>query len=610
MCGILGHWSKVRGESFDWFERSLNQLGDRGPDDQGQEILDHRRLALGHTRLAIIDTSSAGRQPLTNTDGSLWITFNGEIYNYKALRTELTSGGHCFRTNTDTEVIVHAYREWGRDCVQRLRGIFAFAVWDEAKEQLFLARDHVGVKPLYFARTQQTFTFASQPKAIASMPSFSRSVCPDAFRDYLSFGYVPDPGCIFQGIEKLPPGHCLEVTRDSIRKTRYWELKYNPTITKFSEATEAIGAAVAKSVEAQLVSDVPVGALLSGGIDSTLLTGIACSKSNPEFGRFKTFTLGFDEPGSDERKFAKIAAEFYQTDHYVDELSRADLSTQLDDVICSFDEPFDPNGPLPATRIAQLVRRNNTKVVVGGDGGDELFSGYLRYDEFAGYINSISRTKRLLGKMFRKKGQRAAEAAEYFRHEGACTVGLLAAIMPDCYSRDWLSRSMADIAALYDPNLPATTACQLVDFHHYLPGHILTKVDRASMHNGVEVRVPLLDLELAELAFRISSDINYRNHERKAAFKAAATRYVPTDLLTGRKKGFSCPMQTWSDDAFIEKACEKISSGIMVASGLVRGEAAVALMANRSTTSLRILWLLLTAELWAEKWLESGSVRT
>ncbi len=608
MCGILGNWSTYETQSLRWFDQALAELGDRGPDGCGKEILDQGRLALGHTRLSIIDTSDQGRQPLANEDGSVWITFNGEIYNYRDLRRQLVDCGHVFRTATDTEVIVHAYEQWGRDSVLRLRGIFAFAIWDQTKERLFLARSR-RCEAAVLCPGSASFAFASQPKAIISAPSFSREICPDAFRDYLAFSYVPDPGCIFRGIQKLRPGHFLEVTRDAVQTTRYWELKYQPTISDFGEARDAIGDALAKSVDAQLVSDVPVGSLLSGGIDSTLVTGLASERSNPAFGRFRSFTLGFDEPSSDERQYAQIAADHFQTAHYVHELVGADLPAQLEEAICSFDEPFDPNGPLPATRIAQLVRSTNTKVVLGGDGGDELFAGYLRYDAFNAHRQSSARLRKVIRRLLSNTPRSDRDVAEFFKHEGVCTTEMLAEIMPARFSQAWFSEALSGITKLYDKHLPAVTACQLIDFNHYLPGHILTKVDRATMHYGVEARVPFLDPDLAELAFRIVSEVNYQNGERKAALKAAAANYLPPKLMSGRKKGFSSPIEKWSTQPFQQWAKQKIETGMLVASDLVRRDAAQSLLQQPSHKRFRAFWLLLAAELWAEKWLVADEHR-
>lgn len=605
MCGIAGFWLRQPQEDIGWFDQCLATLTERGPDGQGTDVFDNRRLLLGHRRLSIIDISDRGRQPLSNEDHSVWITFNGEVYNYKALRQQLQERGHVFRSETDTEVVVHAYEEWGAECVLKLSGIFAFAIWDQTKRELFLARDHVGVKPLYFTQNQHGFGFASQPKAIVAAPFIDQEVSTTAFRDYLSFGYIPDPQCIFEGIQKLPPGHWISVSSTGIKKQRYWKAEYRPSITRFSDAVEAIAAVVQDTVTAQLTSDVPVGTLLSGGIDSTLLTGVAHEKLPENFRPLRTFTLGFDQAYSDERQFAAVAANHYKTRHFVDVLSAGDFLSQLDIAANAFDEPFDPNGPMPATKIAQLVRDNDTKVVLGGDGGDELFSGYLRYDSFAEYRQKQTGLWDSLRRLLRPARGRASDVQEYFQHEGACNAQLLSEIMPQASDNDWAAAATNSLATLYDEHLPPVTACQLMDFNHYLPGHILTKVDRATMYFGVEARVPLLDVKLVELAFSIDSSVNYRAGERKAALKAAAAKTLPAELLCGRKKGFSSPMGEWLNQSIQKWAIKKMENGTLVKRGLIHSGAASSLLVRNSHQRFRVFWLLLAAELWAQRWLET-----
>lgn len=604
MCGIAGFWLKEKSQSSDWFDGCLSTLSRRGPDGKGKKELDDGKLLLGHTRLSIIDVSDRGRQPLHNEDKTVWITFNGEIYNYKPLRMRLIDSGHEFTTQTDTEVILHAFEEWGPDCVSRFNGIFAFAVWDQKTRQLFLARDHIGVKPLYYIQNASFFGFASQPKAIVQAPFVKKDISTEAFRDYLTFGYIPDPRCIFEGIQKLPPGHMLMVSRDGITARRYWKVEYRPSIRSFADASEAVGNAIHDAVNLQLTSDVPVGTLLSGGIDSTLITGIANNSRNQSFGPLRTFTLGFDEPANDERAFALVAATHYRTAHFQDALAGNDFLSQLQIANSAFDEPFDPNGPMPATRIAQLVRDHDTKVVLGGDGGDELFAGYLRYDAFAAYRASQNTASDFLRRILRPAFYHRRAVLEYFRNEGACDHTLLAEMMPDASDTDWARAATHSLEALYDRRLPAVTACQMMDLNHYLPGHILTKVDRATMHFGVEARVPLLDVKLVELAFSIDCSINYRDGERKAVLKQAASKILPPPLLTGRKKGFSSPMVAWFNDHLQQWAVHKIENGILVKRGVIYRSAASGLLSSASYQRLRVLWLLLAGEMWAEQWLE------
>lgn len=598
MCGILGCWYRTKTPDLSWFPRGLETLHRRGPDGSSVVELFHRSIALGHTRLAIIDLSTNGTQPLSNEDGTVWITFNGEIYNYRSLRNELVEAGHQFRTQTDTEVIVHAYEEWGVDCVLRFDGIFAFGIWDANQERLLLARDPVGVKPLYYTTNHDPFLFASQPKALQIEPTLDATVDRVAFRDYLSFGYVPEPNCIFENISRLSPGHTLTVTRDTIDLSRYWRCEYRPRIRSVDEAAASIAGILSETVRSQMVSDVPLGTLLSGGIDSTYLTALATQHLGPDLEKLRTFTLGFDEAKSDEREFANLAVRHYQTNHFDAVLSSCDMASQLEDVVQAFDEPFDPNGPLPATRIASLVRSTNTKVVLGGDGGDELFAGYLRYDAHSS-VNNASMLRQLSDRLF---GRTMSPHCSYFRHEGACGESLLRMIIPGSHDSEWWSAPTDSLKSFFESSLPPVTQCQMADFNHYLPGHILTKVDRAMMHHGVEARVPFLGKCVVELAFSIAAEVNYASGERKAALKRAAQGTLPQSLLNGRKKGFSSPMSAWTVPAVRAWALSRLAKGCLVQLGLIRPDAGARVNRMRGHAAFRAFWLLLMAELWAENW--------
>jgi asparagine synthase (glutamine-hydrolysing) len=611
MCGIVGAFHRGKQNHFAWLTPALESLRSRGPDGASSKCLADGRVILGHTRLAIIDIGARGAQPLCNEDGTVWITFNGEVYNFRELRQRLIGFGHQFRTETDTEVIVHAYEQWGSECVQYLDGIFAFGIWDSNTDQLFLARDHAGVKPLYYTRSHEPFIFASQPKAILCDPCFKRSVSREAFRDYLAFGYVPEPDSIYEGIRRLPPAHTLTVSRKGYDLRRYWQCVYDPKIYSLDEAAEAIAATFETTVKSQLSSDVPVGTLLSGGIDSTYMTALAHRNRNQSHGPLHTFTLGFDELESDERGFAAIAATFYGTKHASAELSAEELLSQLEIVTQAFDEPFDPNGPLPATRIAKLVHDTDIKVVLGGDGADELFAGYLRYDQFSSYKQRNQSLTTRVASIFGLLN-RAEDHKQYFSYEGCCDASLLNAIIPGNSANEWCERSIDGLKPYFnhDELTPGVALCQLADFHHYLPGHILTKVDRSTMHYGVEARVPFVGKQMIELGFSISGNINYAQGERKAALKQAARSCLPTALLTGRKKGFSSPMGRWTNSRVKTWAVNKVSGGLLEQMNLIRPEAIAGLADWRNQRNFRPFWLLLMAELWAERWLVSDCNRT
>jgi len=602
MCGIVGTWRAQ--EQFDprIFKKMVNTLTSRGPDGLGIKILSNGEVLLGHRRLSINDLSKAGSQPMCNEDKTIWLTFNGEIYNCHVLRKRLEKEGHIFSSKSDSEVIIHAYEKWGNACVSRLKGIFAFGIWDERKKKLFLARDHLGVKPLYYAYDNlKRFTFASQPKAIVEDQCFRRKIDHEALRDYFAFGYVPWDKCIFQGIKKLPPAHTLTLTENGICLERYWHISYKPTINSIQEAVDCIDEKIREAVALQMLGDVPIGTLLSGGIDSSLVTAIASPVSEAANNRMKSFTIGFHEAGSDERGFAQIAADCFHTEHHEGVFKQAMLLRQLDKMIEAFDEPFDPNGPMPMMLISELVRNRKTKVVLGGDGADELFAGYLRYDQYCDFVNGKNA---FLVRLLRNiKQNNFTDADHYFRYEGACDNLWLKKIFLKNRDDEFYLGYKDIYRKFFNPELPPVAAAQLMDLNTYLPDHILCKIDRASMAFGIETRVPFLDVNLVEAAFSLESNINYFKQERKALLKKVAAKYMPDNLITKRKKGFSSPLKQWSNQDFFDWAVPIISNGFLVSEGIISLQAVLMIKNLKNNKGLRIIWLVLTAELWSKRWI-------
>ncbi len=566
------------------------------------------RVLLGHRRLAIIDLSSDGAQPICNEDGTLWLTYNGEIYNYRELRETLLRRGHRFHSRSDSEVIVHAYEEWGSACVSHLRGIFAFGLWDEHERRLFLARDPLGVKPLYYANYAGRFTFASQPKAILADPAFPRRINPDGLRDFLAHGFVPYTRSAFAGMAKLPAGHTAMLANDVLTLERYWELQDGKILQDPQAACEQLQDGIANAVKAQLVADVPVGCFLSGGIDSSLLVAMA----RPHLDELRSFTVGFEEAGSDERPYARAVASMFGTHHHERVLRRSDLHERLYALQEHFDEPFDPNGPLPFTEVSRLARDSDTIVALGGDGADEMFVGYLRYDDFdrPGWADSgwAARTWHALRHRGLIGPRRSApnDLPRYFRHEGCLDEYGLASLLEPGFLAQLEDDALSVMQAFYRPDLPAVAAARHLDMHLYLVDHILCKVDRASMAHGVEVRVPFLDPELVRIAFNIPLALHYRHGERKALLKKIASRWLPADTVTARKKGFSSPLGDWfgpHNDAWLHSW---LRDGMLINLNILRPDwptRVAALQAVNGATGLRIRWLLLTAELWARRWI-------
>ena len=606
MCGILG--TVGRPPAAETFDRMLNTLARRGPDGRGVRTLDGGAVLLGHRRLAIIDLSADGAQPIGNEDGSVWLTYNGEIYNYRALRDELERLGHRFRSRTDSEVVVHAWEEWGESCVSRLRGIFAFGLWDERTKTLFLARDPLGVKPLYYARYAGRFAFASQPKAVLADPDFPRAVDPHGLRDFLAYGYLPHARSAFAGMARLPAGHVATLRDGALSLRRYWQIECGDSLRDPREAFERLQAGLADAVRAQLVSDVPVGCFLSGGIDSSLIVALA----KPHLPELRSFTVGFEEAESDERGYARLVARRFGTRHVESVVGHHDLRRRLHDMQEHFDEPFDPTAPIPFLEVARLARQNDTFVALGGDGADELFAGYLRYDDFdrpawlrpgpAGRLWQGLRRRGLLGPRRSAPG----DLPRFFRYEGCLDAegqravldaGLLAGLEDD---------HEATLRRFHRPELPAVTAAQYLDANLFMVDQVLCKVDRASMAHGVEVRVPFLDPDLVALAFQVPLALHYRRGERKALLKQIAARHLPAEVVTPRKKGFSSPLLKWFDAGLAPWLRGLTEDGLLVRQGLLRPDWPQRLAAApglQGAVGTRALWLILAAELWARRWI-------
>lgn len=605
MCGILGLIQTSPDIGSDDFGQMLDTLSSRGPDGRGIEQLEQGTVLLGHRRLAIIDLTPQAAQPMSDTEGLIWLVFNGEIYNYRTLRQELQAQGHRFRTQSDSEVILQAYIAWGDSCVHRLRGIFAFGLWDGKRKRLLLVRDPLGIKPLYYGSMQGRFAFASQPKAIISAPGWPRQADAQALQDYLAFGYVPHDRCAFAGLNKLPAGHLAVWENGTLAISPYW----HPTPANLSpiQAREALEDVLIRAVDCQLVSDVQVGCFLSGGIDSSLLVALA-SRRLPNL---RTFTIGFAEEVNDEREFARLVARHYQTQHAEQILPRAGMETRLLGIPDIFDEPFDANGPLPFLEVAALARRQGTYVALGGDGADELFAGYLRYDDF-------DRPARLkpngpgarLWQWLRRQGivperkMGTDDLARYFAYEG-CLADPSLLLTRECLGKV-LTPPMDLLTEFLPKDGPAIQAAQMLDIRLYLVDHILCKVDRAAMAHGVEARVPFLDQEVVETSLAIPLAEHYRRGERKALLKAIARRHLPPEVVTTRKKGFSSPLGQWANTSFYQWGNRWLADGALVQLGLLRPDWADGLAligANSQSLGLRPYWLLLGAELWARRWL-------
>ncbi|HEX8284206.1 MAG TPA: asparagine synthase (glutamine-hydrolyzing) [Pyrinomonadaceae bacterium] len=563
MCGIAGFVSRSEfaGERAAaagvLLERMCRVIAHRGPDEQGATVTG--AAALGMRRLSIIDLAG-GQQPMSGCDPSVSIVFNGEIYNYRELRRDLEARGHRFHTNSDTEAIVHAYEEHGAECVKHLRGMFGFAVWDEPRRRLFVARDRAGKKPLYYTLTPEgTLVFGSEMKSLLLHPEVRREVSAEALDAYLSFGYVPDPLSIFKDVHKLPPGCHLTFEGGRVEVEEYWDFPFAPEEGRTEDDwLEELRALLDESVRVRLVADVPLGAFLSGGVDSSAVVGLMARASERPV---KTFSIGFREDSYDELKFARVAAEKFKTEHHEFTVT-PDVCALVDELVWHFDEPFADSSALPTYMVSKLAR-DYVKVVLSGDGGDELFAGYTRY-AVERRRSGFARLPRVVREgLMQPLGRRlphgargrnfihnvALEPIDRYIEEVSVFTRLNKASL---YTEDFRRRlGSSDPAARFRETAARAgtgeplDALLYLDAKTYLPGDILTKVDRMTMAVGLEARAPLLDHKLIEFVGRVPARFKMRGLETKHLFKRAVEGLVPDEILRRPKQGFGVPIQHW-----------------------------------------------------------------
>jgi asparagine synthase (glutamine-hydrolysing) len=566
MCGIVGVFVPRGGAPVDpaVLRRMADAIRHRGPDDDGFHVEDG--VGLGFRRLSIIDLDG-GHQPLFNEDGAVGVVFNGEIYNFRELRRELEQLGHQFRTRADSEVLVHGWESWGTALPERLRGMFAFAVWDRRRRTLFLARDRLGIKPLHLARLPDgRVLFASELKALLVEPALSRQIDPAAVEEYFGLGYVPDPRSILAGVEKLSPGHRL-LLGEGPRAVpeRYWDVRFTAVTASRGngDETEALLARLDDAVASHLVSDVPVGAFLSGGIDSSAVVG---SMRLATVEVVRTYSITFAEGEFDEGRFARQVAAFLGT-HHREERASADGFRLLPQIVAAYDEPFSDSSAIPTYLLCQLARQE-VKVALSGDGGDETLAGYSRYlrqltalrarDWLPGPLRAVahagargaaawlgSRAERIATAVASLEGD---EASIYLRLVGVSEASQRAELFSASFQRALQGHRAEDRLRDCFAQAPADdplSRVQYVDLKTYLPGEILTKVDRASMAHSLEVRVPLLDHQWVEWAATLPRASRLRGGVGKHVLRQALSRRLPAGILARRKHGFSVPVAAW-----------------------------------------------------------------
>jgi len=640
MCGIVGFISKKK---FNSFKRMLPQaslsLYHRGPDDSGFFYDEKTGLGLAHRRLSIIDLSSSGRQPMTSDDVS--IVYNGEIYNFKRLRKALEGYGHKFKSNTDTEVVLKSYLQWGVDCLKKFIGMFAFGIWDGRKRRLFLARDRIGIKPLYYHFSNGTFLFASELKAFMAFSIFNKDIDPDSIPLFLHYQYIPAPGTIFKNTFKLLPGHFLTYENNTIKTNSYWQYpdvkgELSDLDINEEEKLQQLDDILTQAVSDRMISDVPLGALLSGGIDSSIVVALMQKvNSSP----VRTFSIGFKEKGYNEAKWAAKVARHLGTDHtelYVTPKEAVEVIPMLPGI---YDEPFADSSAIPTFLVSKLTRSHVT-VALSGDGGDEQFAGYVRYWSTKSIAKGLRYfpvpVRGFISDLLKSIPLNWIEAC-YLPFRGILPQQFKVANFPDKWqkltgmiSQTLISElyrmticywSKEELLSLIGKQLPESqyentfretegrqiiSGLMMVDQRTYLPDAMLTKVDRASMAASLEIRIPLLDHRVMKYTASLPENLKYRNGTGKYILKKLLAKYVPGELFERPKMGFGVPIGHWFHNELKDLLLDYLSSERLKKEGLfdhVIVEKKIKEHLSGRVNRQYQLWALLMWEMWREEWL-------
>jgi asparagine synthase (glutamine-hydrolysing) len=621
MCGICGklEFNPEARITPNLVKKMADAIIHRGPDDEGYYV--NGQIGLGFRRLSIIDLSG-GHQPLSNEDGSIWIIFNGEIYNYRELREALVSKGHIFRTQSDTEVIVHLYEEFGPECTKKLRGMFAFAIWDSAQKSLFLARDRVGIKPLYYYLDKNFISFASEMKAILVDPAIRREVDPAIIDRFLTYYYVPGSATLLRNFFRLDPGHWLMVRNGRIEIQKYWDLDFEPFDPP--QSTESLERQLLQlldeSVQMHMISDVPVGFLLSGGVDSTAMLSLSSKKADKPT---SSYTVGFAFPGViDERPYARMAAERFGSKHYEITIDANDFASFLPQYVRYMEEPVCEPASVLLYYVSKLASQY-VKVLISGEGGDEAFGGYHNYM----YMSWLERIKKALGPFRGAAGQcagllgrmadqrilkkyaplmdvsiddhylsRTSSPYHYFSKSPSAVYSAEMSRRKDGFRSFDVTRNLLSGRSAYGP----LEKMLYVDIKTYLPDDLLIKADRMTMANSIELRVPFLDHKILEFAARLPSNQKIRGFQMKYLLKKALAKHVPAEILDRRKVGFPNPSVTWLRDDLKDMVADTLLDSKSISRGYFRKEAIEELLALNFKTSRFTLEIfnLLVLELW------------
>lgn len=643
MCGIVGYRTN---DSFlelkEKLPEAVGSLSHRGPDDSGVFFDPEKGVGLGHRRLSIIDLSREAHQPMASDDEKVVLVYNGEIYNFKEIRATLQGHGHQFRTQSDTEVVLKSYLQWGTDALKRFVGMFAFAIWDRINERLFLARDRLGIKPLFFYWSNGLFLFASELKAIMALPGFERDVDTDAIPLFLHYQYVPAPKTIFRNTFKLLPGHCAIYEKGTFSVRSYWDFsRINPYVRDAAqsevEALNTLESLLKVSVSNRLLSDVPLGALLSGGIDSSLVVALMQEVSASPV---RTFSIGFEEKGYDEAPWAAKVAKHLGTRHtefYIQPEDARDIIPRLPEV---YDEPFADSSAIPTFLVCQLARSQVT-VALSGDGGDEQFCGYVRYwmvQSMAKILNQIPGGLRAMLALFLKKIPISWVESCYVPWQAYLPQRFRVANFRDKWQKLLYLMKSSQISDIYRATIslwsrdeihellgrgivpglfeevfnetkgwPVLSRLMEVDRRTYLPDALLTKVDRASMAVGLEVRVPLLDHRVVEYSSGLPDRFKYRNGTGKYLLKQLLFRHFPEGLFKRPKMGFGVPLGNWFRLYLKEMLLDYLSSDRLKKEGLFSPDVIERQIKEHllgGADHHQRLWALLMWEMWRARWVK------
>jgi len=631
MCGICGKFNFGASEtvSQELVKAMADTIQHRGPDDEGYYV--SGPVGLGFRRLSIIDLQS-GHQPLSNENGSIWIVFNGEIYNYQELRTLLLNKGHIFKTQTDTEVIVHLYEEFGPDCLQKLRGMFAFAIWDGNAKTLFLARDRVGIKPLYYCLTDSSLVFASEIKAILADPSINRKIVPELIDRFLTFLYVPGEETLLEGITKLAPGHYLLVKNGKAIIRQYWDLHFGESSegASFQDAEADLLSLLTETVRLHMIADVPVGVLLSGGVDSTGILSLAVNATNK---KISTFTVGFSgNEVADERPYARLAAERFGTQHYDMTISAQDFAAFLPRYIWHMEEPVCEPPAIALYYVSKLARKYVT-VLLSGEGGDEAFAGYNNYRNLvwlerlkagsSSFNEALTKGLSLADSVFHSRRfskyrpLMSARFPDYYYSRTSNPHSFTGNGLGKVYSADFTQevdreRSLEPVRRLQDHVRGQNTldAMLYIDTKTWLPDDLLIKADKITMANSIELRVPLLDHKVLEFAASLPPGLKLNGRKTKYILKKALSRKIPSEIRNRKKTGFPVPYESWLRNDLKDIVWDVLMDRKTVNRGYFRKDAVENLLKANSNGAnySKEIFSLLSLELWQRTFLEKEQV--